>query len=56
LNSLEHKLDSFLADHEGKHPESNNKTSASESIGGALGARVNAPQDGDVERTPKDLQ
>jgi len=56
LNSLEHKLDSFLAEHEGKHPESNKKTSVSENIGGALGARVNAPQDGDLERTPKDSQ
>ncbi|KAG0124397.1 hypothetical protein HOY82DRAFT_493953 [Tuber indicum] len=44
LNSLEHKLDSFLAEHEGKHPESDS-TNASGSISG-----------GDVEKAPKDSQ
>ncbi|PWW76228.1 hypothetical protein C7212DRAFT_280540 [Tuber magnatum] len=55
LSSLEHKLDSFLAEHEGKHPESNN-TNASGSISSALGTRVNAPQGGDLEKTRKDPQ
>ncbi|KAG0641088.1 hypothetical protein HOY80DRAFT_883773 [Tuber brumale] len=55
LNSLEHKLDSFLAEHEGKHPEYNN-TNASGSISGEFGTRVNAPQGGDVEKALKDSQ
>jgi len=54
LNSLEHKLDSFLAEHEGKRPEPN--TNASESISSALGTRLNAPQGSDPEKTQKDSQ